>query len=71
MNYNIIMINERIYKTTLAQRQAQSRYIKKNKDKSNLWCKQYYERNKESIKLKRKEKKAAQALLKLSSKVII
>ena len=57
-----------MYKTTEAQRKAQAKYIRKNKEKSNVWCKRYYNDNKQRILASRKVKYAEKKALKLASK---
>jgi hypothetical protein len=63
-----------VYKTSEAHRRAQAKYIRKNKDKSNVWSAVYYQKNKARIKLNRKvkycEKKAAALLLSSEDKII-
>jgi len=44
------------YKTSEAHRRAQAKYLKANLDKNKKWCRSYYQRNKERLKAKAKER---------------
>jgi len=44
------------YKTSEAHRRAQAKYIKGNREKSHELCAGYYQRNKERLKAKAKER---------------
>jgi hypothetical protein len=57
-----------VYKTTEAQRRAQKTYIKKNRDKANIWSKTYYDKNREEICKKRRAKYASQKKAKAEAK---
>jgi hypothetical protein len=57
MNSYVILYNM-TFSTTEGHRRSQAIYIAKNRDKSKLWSKAYYQRNKERIKEQRRARYA-------------